>query len=131
MICKYENCQNESVKAVRKYNKDGKEHISRWSFTTCVEHRPGRKLPLGTKRDTKNGYILTKTKDGWRGEHTIVMEHILNRKLITGESVHHKNGNRKDNSSDNLELWVGTIRYGQRASEITCPHCHLPYLERL
>ena len=64
-----------------------------------------------------------------RGEHRIVMEQVLGRPLVRGlESVHHKNGVRHDNRPENLELWVGGIRYGQRATDIVCPHCKKPYL---
>lgn len=40
-------------------------------------------------------------------EHKAVMEAKLGRKLVKGESVHHKNAIRHDNRPENLELWVG------------------------
>lgn len=45
-------------------------------------------------------------KKGHIKEHTLVMSQILGRELLAGENVHHMNGVRDDNRTDNLELWV-------------------------
>jgi HNH endonuclease len=39
-------------------------------------------------------------------EHILVMEEILGRHLVAGESVHHLNGIRSDDRRENLELWT-------------------------
>ena len=62
-------------------------------------------------------------------EHKVVMEQKIGRPLKPWESVHHRNGIRTDNRPQNLELWVGGIRYRQRAADITCPHCGRRYSE--
>lgn len=44
------------------------------------------------------------SKQGYVGEHTLIMEKYLGRYLEPDEVVHHKNHDRKDNAIENLEL---------------------------
>lgn len=46
------------------------------------------------------------------------MEEVLGRHLLPGENVHHKNGVRHDNRTENLELWVTTQPKGQRPEDL-------------
>lgn len=62
---------------------------------------------LNSKRVQSAGYVEIKTATGWMLEHRYLMEQKLGRKLGRTDHVHHKNGNRRDNSLDNLELWIG------------------------
>jgi hypothetical protein len=102
----------------------------------CDEHRglmeSGQRLVLpryASRVIDKDGYVRVQKKPkGVRvPEHRLVLERTLGRALTDFESAHHKNGIRTDNRPENLELWLGGIRYGQRATDIVCPHCGKPY----
>lgn len=84
---------------------------------------------IGRRTVSKQGYVYIYTEEGRKAEHTIVMEKMLGRRMVKGESVHHKNGIRDDNREENLELWIlSGSRAGQRATDIKCPHCGKSYM---
>lgn len=74
----------------------------------------------------KKGYVLkrcpdhprAKSNSGYVFEHILVMEAMLGRFLLPGETVHHKNGVKDDNNPNNLELWVSTQPSGQRPEDL-------------
>lgn len=71
----------------------------------------------GQWRTNRDGYVYRFVDGEKQLQHRLVMEEILGRALWPDESVHHLNGDRSDNSPDNLELWSSYQPAGQRVED--------------
>lgn len=69
---------------------------------------------------TKNGYVLM---------HRVVMENFLGRLLEKNEVVHHLDGNKHNNSIENLQVMDSKDHnrmhssIGRRTIDLVCPYC--------
>jgi hypothetical protein len=80
----------------KKGHSSREQYHHNWKGGTTITNYGYRRVrsPAHPKAD-KDGYVL---------EHILVMEQKLGRYLQSHEIVHHKDGNRLNNSKDNLEL---------------------------
>lgn len=128
-ICSVEDCNNKHL--ARGWCA---KHYAAWYHKNGTNAEP-IKSPKSLKGiykipdrvETKDGYITIRVNGKHTAEHRVIMEKELGRKLERHESVHHINGIRNDNRPENLELWVGPIRYGQRATDVKCHNCGESY----
>ena len=98
----------------------------------CASHRMREKrgIPLndkslrrwlkpGEKRINSGGYVQIRCPytDKRVLEHRFVYEQFIGRKLLPEETVHHIDGDKTNNSLDNLELWNRSHPAGQRVKD--------------
>ena len=75
----------------------GKRGTQKPSFGEDAPHWKGG-------RTIGQGYAYIRQGSGYIAEHRLVLERKLGRSLTSDEVVHHKDGNRLNNKTDNLKL---------------------------
>jgi len=135
-ICAHADCDAPVQFPYRQAGRLGERYCRRHVWVHQHERQrvrdgKGRTLVERKPYISGQGYVMIADAFGkYQAEHRVVMERMLGRPLRKGESVHHKNGVRHDNRTENLELWIGPIRHGARAYDLVCPHCGQSYVPR-
>lgn len=94
-------------------------HYQRWRTKSenGLDRPIRRHRPNGAGGNDGRGYVVLSLKGRRVAQHRHVMERLLGRALLPEENVHHKNGDRSDNRSANLELWSTRQPQGQRVED--------------
>lgn len=74
--------------------------------------------PAGSGHITKSGYHSIQQGEKRAMVHRTVMEKMIGRPLLPGETVHHRNGIRSDNRPENLQLFASNHGGGQKISDL-------------
>ena len=93
-------------------------HYKRRTKTGDVGPAELLRREMGTGSITEDGYKVIVVDGEYVYEHRHLMRVYLGRDLYPGENVHHKNGNRIDNSEENLEVWISQQPPGQRVTDL-------------
>lgn len=82
-------------------------------YSSSQKKKQNTQTNIGHKLTTKHGYVevcvghnsnYSGVKGGYIREHVKVMQDHLGRQLVTGEVVHHIDGNKSNNDISNLDL---------------------------
>lgn len=109
-------CQVESHACPHAARHDG---LCNRHYQRRLENDPDWDRPIKAKAKNgeghtdRHGYRIIYHDGRARREHVVFVEELLGRRLLEGESVHHRNGNRADNRTDGpLQLVHGRLRSG-------------------
>ena len=107
----------------------------RWAQSRyCVAHHASADVPAPDPW-WDNSHTENYSRERGRYTHRRLMEQVIGRPLMRSETVHHRNGDKRDNRPENLELWVGVQPHGARRTDLprcacSCCICQCPACAR-
>lgn len=118
-----------------------KGHSLTWTPPPRNDHLKGERHPFwkgGRYINTTTGYVMVHvpghhlaTSKNYAPEHRLIMEQHLGRPLQPDEVVHHNNGDKQDNSLNNLVLMHRNNHVSHHRTGIKMPDCTIEHRQRL
>ncbi|HMK59257.1 MAG TPA: HNH endonuclease [Nitrososphaeraceae archaeon] len=124
LICARKKAKEYRLKYPENYEREKHKKFLNWRKQLGVEPEIRLRSRKGEGYVNRQGYLSFKKighpcadKNGRvQASHLVIYEYT-GRILKKGESVHHKNGMRLDNSIENLEVWSSSQPGGQRIED--------------
>lgn len=118
LSCDIEGCDRKAVSLG--ICSSHRRHMEKYGEARVI--KPIAPAGSGTVRSTDGYRFVQRANDPYYpgeavGEHRLVMAHMIGRRLLGHENVHHINGDRLDNRAANLELWSSSQPPGQRVQD--------------
>ena len=95
----------------RVFSDEWKENISK------AKTRHGERFSVGFSKKPSGYLEYTRGENKFRSIHVVAMEEMIGRRLLPNECVHHIDGDKANNSKENLQLMTRSEHASHHATE--------------